>query len=163
MTKRSHSLLVALRFGIGKVLYIGGFAQYHHGIHNWAMTQLQKAAVGHHQGAQLLLGQLLKYRGTSIQAKAAGIEYLRQAASSGSCEACFMLAEATADKNLIMGSAHQRDRLGLYLQAAEAGHIMAALRLSQFYREGSADGDINIKQADYWLEQFMKNGQCVEL
>jgi TPR repeat protein len=176
MKKRSLQIKSIIHYWMGSLLFFSGFARLHVVLHEFSMRQLQRAADSGLAKAQLLFGQLLIYRGASAANKIAGIKYLQTSALEGSKDARFMLAESMTSADLI-NHAGLMDNVGLdannalkidlqdpvelYRLAAEAGHTMAALRLSKIYRQGDFGMNTSIEQADYWLQEFMEQGKQV--
>jgi TPR repeat protein len=168
MKKQLSNLIAAVHYSLGAFLFYSGFARIHRRLHEFSMRELQRSADLGWTKAQVLFGQLLKYRGATDFNKIAGIRYLRESAAKGSADAQFMLAEAIQDKSLIelTSSAEQGsnqlldldDPLMLYLSAAKSGHAMAALRLSKIYQQGSCQQKIDTEQAEYWRSEFLKQG-----
>mgnify|MGYP002700105794 FL=1 len=176
MKKQLSNIIASAHYYLGAFLFHSGCARIHQRVHEFSMRELQRSADLGMGKAQLLFGQLLKYRGATDFNKIAGIRYLRESAEKGSIDALFMLAEALQDKSLIeftapeaMGvtdAAHKQnsrldisDPVMLYLAAAKAGHVMAALRLSKIYQQGSLGQVIDSEQAEYWRSEFMEQGK----
>jgi TPR repeat protein len=158
-----------IHYGIGSMLFFSGLARLHVRLHEFSMRQIQRAADDGLGKAQLLFGQLLTYRGATAFNKIAGLKYLHTSVLEGSKEAQFMLAEAIINKDIIdnhiidgqnpKSEIKPLDPVDLYRLAAQSGHVMAALRLSKIYREGRLGIIKNTEQADYWLEEFIKQGK----
>jgi TPR repeat protein len=176
MKKPALQIKSIIHYWIGSLLFFSGVARMHVVLHEFSMKQLQRAADSGLAKAQLLFGQLLTYRGAAADNKMAGIQYLQKAALEGSNEARFMLAESMASSDLIehvafiddaasdlntAGTINIQSPVELYRLAAESGHTMAALRLSKIYRQGDFGINKSIEQADYWLQEFMKQGKQV--
>ena len=147
---------------LAKWLFDCGVAGWHQQIHEFAMRRIQMAADLDYLPAQLLFGQLLKYRGLTVYNKIAGVGYLRKAAQQGSTDAMFVLAEALQDDNLVMSQAEPNEVLDLYTLAAQAGHVMAALRLSKIYKKGLLGNEHNSELAEYWSARFLQNAHASE-
>lgn len=150
-------------------MFYSGIARLHVRLHEFSMRELQRSADLGLVKAKALFGLLLKYRGATAYNKVAGIRYLRESAQSGSTDAQFMLAESLIDQALIDPSISYNavsedststlnDPVELYLLAANAGHIMAALRLSKIYRTGQYGVEMNLEEADKWHAEFLKYG-----
>lgn len=173
MKKHLSQLKASLHYWLGVVLFKSGMAGKHVLIHDFCMAQLQRAADDGMTKAQLLFGQLLAYRGLTDLNKVAGMKYLRSSAQQGSADAQFMLAEALLDESKIETTSLTKscngafeplniaEPIALYIKAAKAGHTMAALRLSQFYRQGKYGLECDEQQADYWQSEFYKKGNQV--
>lgn len=146
-----------LNMHLAKWLFDCGAGAWHQKIHEFAMRRIQLAADMDYMPAQLLFGQLLKYRGLTAYNKIAGVGYLRKAAQQDCVDAMFMLAEALQDENLVAIASEPDEALNLYQHAAEQGHIMAALRLSQIYKNGLLGVARDLNVAGYWSEQFMQH------
>lgn len=145
---------------LAKWIFDCGIGAWHQKIHEFAMRRIQLAADMDYLPAQLLFGQLLKYRGLTPYNKIAGLGYLRKAAQQGSVDGMFMLAEALQDVNLIASQSEPGEVLNLYQSAAKQGHIMAALRLSQIYKSGLLGVESDLNVSNYWSEQFMQNAKA---
>ena len=165
-------MLAITHYCIGALLFFSGIAKLHVRIHEFAMRELQRSADAGLNKAQLLFGQLLKYRGATAYNKIASIGYLRASASNGNAEAQFMLAEAITDKSLmdvmpleagIKTENHDqlKDPVALYLLAAKAGHVMSALRLNKIYEQGLYGTKPNKEQAEHWYSEFIKHGKKI--
>jgi TPR repeat protein len=148
-----------LMYRIGALLFLSGIGRLHQSIHGFAMRCLQRAANADNVKALLLFGQLLKYRGVSIPNRLAGVQYLRKAADKGLIDAQFMLAEALCDDTLLIKASDEKEILALYTQAAEQGHVVAALRLKKAYGLGLWGVPVDKVLANYWSEQFMKSSK----
>lgn len=148
-----------ISYTLGRCLFTWGIAHWHRRIHEFAMRRLQTAADKNYGPAQLFFGQLLKYRGASVLNRVAGIRYLHDSAEKGNSDAQFMLAEALLDPNLVYPTELvKHDPVTLYQQAADAGHKMAALRLSKAYENGLMGLSKNTKLAAQYFEQFSRDG-----
>ncbi len=147
----------SFQYRLGAFIFNSGVGRWHHSLHEFSMTRLQRSADAGHIKALLLIGQLLKYRGVSLKNKQAGVKYLHSAASKGLMDAQFMLAEALTDDALQLKTDNETQILALYEQAAQQGHIMAALRLKKAYINGLWGAQPDQQQADYWSEQFLKS------
>ena len=121
-----------------------------------AVELFEKAAAQGHRRAQLNLG-LIYLRGQGvprdlIQARA----WLEKAAASGDPYATYALGRAMAE-NVPPASADPTRAADLFRQAAEQGHMLAALRYGLALAEGSG-----VKQdpaaAQRWLVQAQQNG-----
>lgn len=148
-----------ISYTVGRCLFLSGIAQWHRRIHEFAMRRLQIAADQNHGPSQLFFGQLLKYRGASVLNRVAGIRYLHDSAEKGSADAQFMLAEALLDPELMYPSdLIKHEPVSLYERAAEAGHKMAALRLSKAYGQGALGLQQNTELAARYFDQFSRDG-----
>lgn len=173
MKKPLFRMLAISHYCIGAVLFFTGIAKLHLRIHELAMRELQRSADLGWGKAQVLFGQLLKYRGATAYNKIASIGYLRASASEGNREAQFMLAEALTDKSLMdvmpveaesktENSDNQlKDPVALYLSAAKAGHVMSALRLNKIYEQGLFGIKPDNGKAEYWFSEFIKHGKQI--
>ncbi len=146
-------------YRLGALLFLSGIGRFHSSIHDFAMRCLQRAANAGNVNGLLLIGQLLKYRGVTAPNRLAGVEYLRKASGRGLVDAKFMLAEALCDKSLLLQVTNDKEVLTLYTQAAEQGHVVAALRLKKAYDQGLWGAPIDKVLARYWSEQFMKSSK----
>lgn len=170
MNKPLSKIFARIHYAVGASLFFSGIARLHQRLHEFAMRELQRSADLSYVKAQVLFGQLLKYRGATAYNKVASIRYLRESAQSGSKDAQFMLAESLTDQTIIdSGNGYNAISEGsnltvfnnpveLYLLAANAGHVMAALRLSKIYREGSYGEQVDIEKANKWHAEFLKYG-----
>ena len=156
-------------YALGAGLFFTGLARFHVKLHEFAMRQIQRAAQAGSEKALLLMGQILVYRGASEYNRVAGVTYLQDLVASYDpqigdskvfAQACFLLAEAYENPELVVvknaadhsiqSSAH------LYLKAAECGHIMAALRLSKAYKNGTLGLAKDSVLAEQWMTTFLQ-------
>lgn len=159
MKKLGDLLLARCFYFIGRVLFNTGLAGRSEKIHHFCMRQLQRSADLGYQPALLLFGQILSYRGVTSMNKRRGVEYLAQLAEQ-SVQAKFMLAEQLVhNKDVIIPN---QNPLRLYQAAAEQGHAMAALRLSQAYKEGKWGARQDSELAQTWSERFHQHSQLQE-
>lgn len=145
-------LIARMYYLLGKFMFASGIAGRNSKLHQFCMRQLQRSADFGYLPALILFGQLLSYRGATALNKQAGVNYLAKASKQLDATAMFTLAEQL-DKNpdVLLPSHEIAD---LYQKSAKAGHIMAALRLSQGYKVGKWGLSVDLKQAEYWSQQF---------
>lgn len=159
MKQLGDLLLARCFYFIGRVLFKTGLAGQSEKIHHFCMRQLQRSADLGYQPALLLFGQILSYRGVTAMNKRRGVEYLAQLAER-SVQARFMLAEQLAHNDDVVLIHH--DPLSLYESAANEGHIMAALRLSQAYKYGKWGAQQDADQAQMWSDRFHQHSKVTE-
>ncbi|EAT11974.1 hypothetical protein RED65_11555 [Oceanobacter sp. RED65] len=154
--KLGDLLLARCFYFIGRLLFKTGLAGWSEKIHHFSMRQLQRSADLGFQPALLLFGQILSYRGVTPMNKRRGIEYLATLAEQ-SVQAQFMLAEQLVHNKEVIIPNH--NPLSLYQAAAEQGHAMAALRLSQAYKDGKWGAQQDLQLAQTWSERFHQHSR----
>lgn len=101
----------------------------------WMQGQFARQAALGHVPAQSFYGHILLFRGQGFGAREEGLRLLRLAATGGDGKAAYQLGvQCLAGDSRQAPDAAEAARW--WARAAEAGHPLAAQRLSQLYREG---------------------------
>lgn len=152
------TMLGALQYGFGSILYRSGVAGWHCIIHDFTMKQLQRASHKGHKKAQKLMSVLLAYRGVDVLDKRAGVALMAQQAENGDAQSQFLYAEALVKSQVILPDTESL-AVRWYIAAAKQGNAMAALRLSKAYQTGELGLIQDSSEAEYWSQQFMQNSK----
>lgn len=118
----------------------------------WMQGQYARMANLGDAAAQSFYGHILLFRGQGLGAREEGLRLLRLAAGSGDGKAAYQLGVQS-----LKGDTRQAPdasaALRWWMLAAEVGHPLAALRLSQLYRDGAAGVPADLQQAERYAAQ----------
>lgn len=123
----------------------------------WMEGQFARMSAIGDPKAQSFYGHILLFRGQGYGAKQEGIRLLRQAAQSGDAKAAYQMGVISLGENASHGpdgtqAAHW------WALAAEAGHPLAATRLSQLYMAGGHGLAPDRQQAERYKARAAKLG-----
>lgn len=155
-----RALIARLNYLLGWSLFYT-LARYSEPLHRFAMGRLRRASDRGDAKARTFYGTLLYYRGVGPSSLQAGFDYLLQAAQQGDIQAQFQVAEAYARGHVVGINPDYPKALQFYVRAAEAGHVMAALRLAKAFENGALDLTPDPVQAQTWMNKFLEKGQAL--
>ena len=123
----------------------------------WMQGQYARMAALGHVPAQSFYGHILLFRGQGFGAREEGLRLLRLAAQGGDGKAAYQVGVQvlTGDSRQAADAAEAARWWAL---AADAGHPLAAQRLSQLYREGGPGLVADAGQAERFAQRAEQLG-----
>lgn len=119
---------------------------------HWMQGQYSRMANLGDVGAQSFYGHILLFRGQGFGAREEGLRLLRLAATQGDGKAAYQLG-VQALKGDTRQAPDGLDAVRWWSVAAQAGHPLAAQRLSQLYRDGAPGVAVDEEQAARYAAQ----------
>ncbi|WP_447554260.1 tetratricopeptide repeat protein [Vreelandella sp. EE22] len=113
------------------------------------MRLYKRCAEAGHPDALSTYGQMLFQRSLSPQDKARGARYVLEAAQAGDIQSQYQAAQIH-EHGCVQYPCREDYAVTWYARAAQAGHKLAAERLSKAYRLGELGLAVDSEQAAYW-------------
>lgn len=146
---QASSLFTHLEYRLAKRLFHARWLPRSPRTQRLTMHLFQRCADAGHTAALSLYGHMLFHRGITPQDKAKGARYVLQAAHSGDVRAQYQ-AGAVYEHGCIQYPRREDHAVTWYARAGEAGHALAASRLSDAYRHGQLGLAVDVRRAEYW-------------
>ncbi|EWC41000.1 sel1 repeat family protein [Pseudomonas stutzeri] len=123
----------------------------------WMEGQFARMAALGDVGAQSFYGHILYFRGQGYGARQEGARLLRLAATAGDLKAAYQMGVISLSEDATHGP-DGNEAARWWMQAAAAGHPLAAVRLEQLYRIGGHGLVANPQEADRYRAKAMQLG-----
>lgn len=126
------------------------------------MHLYQRCADAGHTAALSVYGHILFHRGMSPQDKARGARYVLEAAHAGDTRAQYQAGQIY-EHGCALYPRRADHAVTWYARAGEAGHPLAASRLSRAYHEGQLGLPVDAERASYWQQLADHAGRLAEV
>ncbi|MGM0982787.1 MAG: tetratricopeptide repeat protein [Pseudomonadota bacterium] len=113
------------------------------------MHLFQRCADAGHPAALSQYGHMLFHRGATPQDKARGARYVLEAAHAGDAKAQYQAGQIR-EHGCAQYPRRDDHAVTWYARAGEAGHALAATRLSRAYRSGDLGLPVDTEKAEHW-------------
>lgn len=142
---------------VARKLMTARWAVQHPKVWGWIEGQFARMAAIGDTKAQSFYGHILFFRGQGYGARLEGIRLLRLAAEKGDAKAAYQMGVIALSEDATHGpdgakAAHW------WTIAAEAGHPLAATRLSQLYLAGGHGLERDVQRAEHYKVRASKLG-----